>query len=343
MTTTDPTTPEAAGTPFVVLGATGAVGHHVAALLATRGHRVVVVSRHADQARTVADALPGATGVAGNIDDPASIAVESPGVVVNCTGTEDVAALTRWRLAGWRVVDITASSPYATDLVELDHDGPPLIVGVGLIPGVTSLLARHLVEADESVRSVTISCLVGLGEEYGDASRAWTYGQLGRTIEDPSGVFRNFSDPAVVDFPGGFGRRRAWRFDFADRAILPPEIGVAVTTRYGFDSRGAGRALALASAIPHAPAMLLRLNRLSRRAVEGTAWWAGVIETDTGARATAIGNGQSRGTAAITAIAADRLSRLDESERHARFLWDLVDIDDIRNEITEEGILIEAN
>ena len=89
--------------------------------------------------------------------------------------------------------------------------------------------------------------------------------------------------------------------------------------------------------------MLLRLNQLSRRAVEGTAWWAGVIETDTGARATAIGNGQSHGTAAITAIAADRLSRLDETERRGRFLWDLVDIDDIRAEVAAAGILIETN
>ena len=111
-----------------------------------------------------------------------------------------------------------------------------------------------------------------------------------------------------------------------------------VTTVYCFDSRVAGRALAVASAVPVAAAALRRLNRLSRSTVGGTAWWAGVIETDTGARSTAIGNGQSHGTAAVTSIAAERLAR--DIAGSARYLWDLVDAPTLIAEVSDLGILI---
>ncbi len=323
---------------IAVLGGTGAVGTDVTQILATMNHRVIAVSRHADQAQTVAAGLPNATGIAGSLGDPASLGAVEPGVAINCTGIEDATAIQRWRDAGWAIIDITASSNYATELAAAPHTGPPLVVGVGLTPGLTSVLARELVALDPATKSATISCLVGLGEEYGDASRNWTYGQLGRRIEDATGPFRNFSSPEPITFPGGFGTRPAWRFDFADRGLLPAELGVHVTTRYCFDSRLAGRALATAAAVPKAPDAMRRLNRLSRRTVAGTAWWAGVVETDTGARATAIGNGQSHGTAAVTAIAADSLAR-PTAPSDARYLWDLIDTDALRSELAGLGVL----
>lgn len=322
---------------MLVLGGTGAVGTHVATLLAGRDHQVLVGSRHLDQADAVAAGIHGAEARHVDIADPESVS-DTPGVAVNCTGIEDAVAVQRWRDAGWGVIDITASSPYASELAQAPTVGPPLLVGVGLIPGLTSVLARDLVARNPSTTSVTISCLVGLGEDYGDASRNWTYGQLGRPIDDRSDTFRNFSEPDTIEFPAGFGRRPAWRFDFADRALLPEHLGVPVTTRYSFDSRVAGRALAVASAVPAAAAALRRLNRLSRSTVGGTAWWAGVIETDTGARTTAIGNGQSHGTAAVAAIAAERLTRTRGTT--PRYLWDLIDAAELITESADLGILV---
>lgn len=322
---------------MLVLGGTGAVGRHVATLLAERDHHVLVGSRHLDQAEAVAAGIDGAEARHVDIGHPESVS-ETPGVAVNCTGIEDAVSVQRWRDAGWGVIDITASSPYASELAQAPTAGPPLLVGVGLIPGLTSVLARDLVARNPSTTSVTISCLVGLGEDYGNASRDWTYAQLGRPIDDRSDTFRNFSEPDTIEFPAGFGRRPAWRFDFADRALLPEHLGVPVTTRYCFDSRVAGRALAVASAVPVAAAALRRLNRLSRSTVGGTAWWAGVIETDTGARSTAIGNGQSHGTAAVTSIAAERIA-LDRASS-ARHFWDLVDAPTLIAEVSDLGILI---
>jgi len=324
---------------IAVIGATGAVGSAVAAQLAGKGRTVVAVSRDANRAATVAAPLRSAVGVAGVFSDPASLGAIEPGVAINRTGIEDLDAIRRWRAAGWSMIDITASSRYATELAAEPLEGPPLLVGVGLVPGLTSVLARMLVTGEVTASAVTISCLIGLGENYGDASRRWTLEQLGRSVGDADGAsYRNFSDPEMIEFPGGFGRRPAWRFDFADRALLPGPLGVDVTTRYCFDSRLAGRALALASAVPGAPELIRRLGRATRRVVQGTAWWAGVIETDTGKRAWALGDGQSVGTATITAIAADRLAAIDSAR--CRYLWDVIEPDQLISQTAAAGILV---
>ncbi len=334
--TAQPDSPSTRRPSIAVLGATGAVGAQVAAILDAKGHDVIAVSRHADRATAAPPAK--SASVRGEFTDPASIGDIAPGIAVNCTGIEDLGAVQRWRDAGWAMIDITASSPYANQLANATHTGPPVIVGVGLTPGLTSVLARHLVASDPTATAVTIACLVGLGEDYGDASRDWTYRQLGRHIEDPHAAFRNFSDPETLEFPGGFGRRPAWRFDFADSALLTQELDVAVTTRYCFDSRLAGRALATASAIPKLPDILRRINKLSRRTIGGTAWWAGIVETDTGHRATAIGNGQSHSTAAVTALAADQLTRSEQTK--ARYLWDLIDTKELQVDLAPLGVLV---
>jgi hypothetical protein len=323
---------------IAVIGATGAVGSAVAAQLAGKGRNVFAVSRDVNRAASVAAPFRSAVGVAGVFSDPTTLSGIEPGVAINCTGIEDLDAIRRWRAAGWSMIDITASSRYATELAAESLDGPPLLVGVGLVPGLTSVLARRLVASEANASAVTISCLIGLGENYGQASREWTLGQLGQSVGDSNGSsFRNFSDPEIIEFPGGFGKRPAWRFDFADRALLPGPLDVDVTTRYCFDSRFAGRALALASAVPGAPELIRRLGRGTRRAVRGTAWWAGVIETDTGKRAWALGDGQSVGTATIAAIAADRLAAIDSAQ--CRYLWDVIDNDQLITQATAAGIL----
>ena len=300
------------------------------------------MSRDAERAEAIAALLPDTIGLRGSLADPSSLDVDQPGIAINCTGIEDLDAIRRWRRAGWAMIDITASSAYALALAAEPLGGPPLVVGVGLTPGLTSMLARELMLADPDASSVTISCLVGLGENYGDASRAWTLGQLGRRVGELDGTsFRNFSDPETIACPGGFGRRPAWRFDFADRSLLAKLLGVQVTTRYCFDSRLAGRALAIASAVPGSPELIQHLGRTTRRAVHGTAWWAGVIEADTGKRVWALGDGQSHGTSAITAIAADRLASAGNPE--ARYLWDVIVADDLIAEAAASGILIDTN
>lgn len=292
----------------VVLGGAGAVGRQVSRHLVRLGHHVVVAGRNKATIQAVVSDLPEATARVVDFtgaDGPTDAG--SPGIAINCTGIESAESVEHWREHGWGFVDITASSTFAAQLAAAPSDGPALVFGVGLIPGLTGLMCSEIMARQPQTSSITASCLLGLAEEYGNAAQDWTYAQLGREVEGSRGTFRNFSEPAAVDFPGGFGRRMAWRFDFADRVLLPPHLGVEIETRLCFDSRLAGRALAAASALPRVLGALRTISPATRRSIGRSTWWAATLETNDGPAGWAIGDNQSAGTGLMVALIVDQM------------------------------------
>lgn len=312
--------------PFVIVGATGAVGRRLAGHLVVMGHHVTVASRDAKRADALAAQLPGvhAHAIDPRRQDPLGD-LAPPGIVVDCTGLESTSVTQRLLHGGWDVIDITADGRHTAALLELDAIDAALLVGVGLMPGLSTLLAVRLHELDPGCAAITLSALVGLGDDYGEASKRWTYGQVGRPLPDRPGT-RGFTQSEIVDFPGGFGRRRAWQVDFADGVLVPARLGIPVTTRYCFDSRLAGAALSLAARAPGAPDFLRDHPDLTHPPRHATDWYAFVAQTDTGARLSGLGRSQADSTAAMVALAADRLA----NSEHAGHLTtpDLLDLDD---------------
>jgi hypothetical protein len=301
------------------------------------GHDVTVTSRDAQRAATAAEAI-GCTGSAAI--DPSRpdqmAALGTPGIVVDCTGLESIEVTRALLEQGWKVVDITADGRHTRALLDLDPADSTLLLGVGLMPGLSSILAANLLQTSPHARSLTISALVGLGDDYGDASKRWTYSQIGSSLPDQPGT-RGFTDGRNIDFPGGFGRRRAWQVDFADRVLLRQRYGVDVKTRYCFDSRSAGAALALPAKIPGLPKLLTRHPDLTRPPKRSTDWYAFVAQTDTGQRISGLGRSQAASTAAMVALATDRFAR--SSMKGTLATLDLVEIDDITSN-PALGILI---
>ena len=119
----------------------------------------------------IAAPMPNAIGVRGLLADPSSLDVDEPGIAINCTGIEDLDAIRSWRRAGWAMIDITASSQYALALAGEPLDGPPLVVGVGLTPGLTSVLARELVLADPEIVGEAVTT-AGAGGGHADQGAA---------------------------------------------------------------------------------------------------------------------------------------------------------------------------
>jgi hypothetical protein len=80
----------------------------------------------------------------------------------------------------------------------------------------------------------------------GDRLR-WTVDNLNKRFEASgvTGTVGSLADPKTTLFPGGYGRRRAYRFDFADQHVLARTLGVErVATRLCFDSGALTRLLA---------------------------------------------------------------------------------------------------
>ena len=325
------------GSRVLVLGGAGAVGQHTTRQLIRLGHRVVVSGRTPGPLHHLAQSDAGIEVVAAGARDHATLrGAGSVDAVVNTTGLVDRAIVQPWLDEGVPFVDIAAAGQEIRRLEQCDASRATLLLSVGLLPGLSTLIAADLATRDPDTTSITIGALLGVGEDYGDASRRWTISRLGDRVDGPDGPFRNFTEPIPIDFPGGFGTRNAYRFDFADHYVLSRDLDVPVTTAYCMDSRLANTALTLVARIPGAPRALLAANRASRRAAKGSDWWAASITTDNNAT-WALGRAQSESTGVLTAIATDRLLAAG-AESGVRHIHQILELDDIRDELPGLGI-----
>jgi len=75
-------------------------------------------------------------------------------------------------------VDVSASYAFLREVERLDalarEHRATGVLSVGLVPGLTNLLAKRCAQVLDSVRSLDISVLLGLGGAHGEAAVRWT-------------------------------------------------------------------------------------------------------------------------------------------------------------------------
>jgi hypothetical protein len=194
----------------------------------------------------------------------------------------------------------------------------PVLVGVGLAPGLTNLLAAAV--HDTRPGPIDIALLVGAGERHGAAATAWSYRLLGKRFGDPDGrLVRNYTRPRRFDLPGQ-GRRRLYRADFADRHALSRDLAVPVRTYFGVDSRLATTLLAGLTWIPGASRAPQGLH------LPGTDRWLALARAADGTTRWATGRRQSHATAVMAAAAARVAVRLPAAVQHLHTVLTLADV-----------------
>jgi len=295
----------------LIIGGTGAIGHHVARLLADTGHDVLVSSRDGDRAAATARQIPGASPVVidtanGHLDLPTEVSL-----VVDCTGTGQVAVALAAASAGADLIDISATTTHLSAIADLDQvfakANSRAATGVGLAPGLSTLLARA-VHDPERPEPITINGILDTRDEHGPGSAAFTMGKIGTDFRDPTtgAMVRNFTDLHRPSLPAGFGKLLVARADFPDQQTLTRALGVPVITNYGFTSAVTTLAVTAATRIPGAGTLLGRIAQMTSRPT-GTGPWLITAETPR-RRVWASGIGQAIGTAALVRLAADRLT-----------------------------------
>ncbi|MFB9880168.1 NAD-dependent epimerase/dehydratase family protein [Planobispora siamensis] len=295
----------------LVLGGYGAVGAGIVAELRRRGEEALAAGRNPRLADVVVD-----------LREPRSLAAALPGVdvVVNAAGAEDPTVAEAVTGAGAAFVDITATTGYVAALERLTPCAPVLL-SVGLAPGLTNLLAAE-VHGESPDTPIDIALLLGAGERHGEASTAWAYGLLGRGFRDPATGrrIRNYTLARHFVLPGQ-GPRRLYRADYSDQHVLTRDLGVAVRTYFGLDSGAATAALAALTWVPGASKAPRGLHPpggdrwlAMARGRDGTTRWLG-------------GRGQSRATAAIAATAARAAAGLPAGVHHLHRVLRLADLD----------------
>ncbi|NKS33286.1 sugar nucleotide-binding protein [Rhodococcus hoagii] len=276
----------------LVLGGYGAVGASLVRHLRAAGIESSAAGRDAARADVQLDLAD--TGAL----EAAARAVD---VVVNASGRENADVARAAVRAGAVFVDITATTSYSRELERIEG---PVLLGVGLAPGLTGLLASEV--AATGAGPVEILVGIGAGERHGAAAAEWTYRLLGERFDDPDGSpVRNFTRPQSISLPPAVSSEyRAFpavRADFADQHVLTAGLGVPVRTYLRMDSRIATLGLATLTWVP-----ALRSSAPTR--MWGSDRWIALARNADGASRWATGRGQSEGTAAITAWAVARLA-----------------------------------
>ncbi|WP_336083819.1 NAD-dependent epimerase/dehydratase family protein [Nocardia sp. SSK8] len=306
----------------LVLGGYGAVGAHLVRLLRAAGIRALAAGRDPVRADRVVD-LASASSLGAALSDVS--------IVVNCAGVEDIRLVEECVRRDIVFVDISATSGYVQDLERVDG---PVVLGVGLAPGMTSALAVAALTDDPGPVDIMIG--LGAGEHHGPAATAWTYQLLGQRFPDPDGSdLRNFTRPTHFAVPGAAGYRRfpAVRADFADQHRLTHQFSVPVRSYLRLDSRLATLGLASLTWIPP-------LRALTPKHLPGTDTWVVLARTADGTTRWATGHGQSLATAAVAAITVEELA----SHRITTPTWlhDILHLDQLLHRLPATGVEITA-
>jgi saccharopine dehydrogenase-like NADP-dependent oxidoreductase len=274
----------------LILGGYGAVGSPVVAALRGEGHEAVTAGRDRTRADRAVDLRE--PGLCGYRD-----ALDGVDVVVNAAGVEDPTVVALAAAAGVAFVDITATTGYVAALERLEMPAPVLL-SVGLAPGLTNLLAADL-HARQPTAGIDLAVLLGAGDAHGAAAEEWSIGLLGRRFRDPAtgAAVRNFGSPRTFALPG-YGRRRLYRADFSDQHVLTRDLGVPVRTYFGLDSRAATAALALLTRVPTAGRLATGVS------LPGSDAWLVLAESGNGRTRWAAGRDQSHATGTLAAVAA---------------------------------------
>lgn len=237
------------GNRVLIVGGYGNDGQRIARLLADDlGDRLLIGGRRLrNAARFAATLLSGATARRVDINDPASYASALEGVsaVIMCLDTTELAFPHACVTRAVRYIDISASYEVIERLDFLqDLAGAhraTIICSVGLAPGLSNLLAKACVRStDESVASVDVHLLFGLGDRHGKAALEWLVDRLYRRFavgpRDARHEAWPFEEHARAQFPPPFGERATYRFDFSDQHTLPQTLGVpCVSTWVTYD------------------------------------------------------------------------------------------------------------
>ena len=308
----------------LVVGGYGAVGRHAAdGLRGEPGVEVIVAGRHPS---------PDSSAVRLDVGDAAALAASLDGVdaVLMCAERDNAAVARACFERGVHYVDVSASPGVLTEIEGLDelarHHRATAVLSVGLAPGVTNLLARHVMDMS-GVSEVDIGVLIGAGEHHGPAAIAWTLDGLGE-----------LDGSWTMPFPAPFGDRTVHRFPFSDQSTLPATLGItAARTGLALDSR-LTTALIAAAGRP-AVARFLRRPRVRAALLAalarihlGSDGFAVVARAGT-VRASFGGRSQSRATGLVAAALVLRLdtmpvgvAHVDQLVEPVAFLTELADV-----------------
>ncbi|HJQ28963.1 MAG TPA: saccharopine dehydrogenase NADP-binding domain-containing protein, partial [Rubrobacter sp.] len=331
------------GTDILITGGYGTVGRLIAADLAPEfPERLVVAGRSAEKAAQLAAGLGhGVRGRQVDVGDSGSIeaALDGVGVVLSCIDQPEPHLLRAAIERGLAYTDIAphlmTRRPTKAMKAEAVQRGARIVLGAGLAPGISSLLARLGADRVGAVESVESNVLLSVGDTYGPASRAYLLEEISLSyavrLDGNDLPMRPFGGSARIKFPRPLGERTAYLFPFSDQVFFPETLGARTAlSRLALDPPWLGtllsalvrlRVTVMLGRRAGAEERVQRLTARLKRCYEGRDFYSVVVEVrgaHGSVRASLIGHGQ----ASATAIGAAALVRaLAEGEVEQPGVW----------------------
>jgi saccharopine dehydrogenase (NAD+, L-lysine forming) len=310
------------GTDILITGGYGTVGRRIAADLAPDySGRVVVAGRSAEKAAQLAAELGhGVRGRRVDVGDLGSVeaALDSVGLVMSCIDQPEPHLLRAAIASGLAYTDIAphlmTRRPTEAMRAEAVQTGARIVLGTGLAPGISSLLARLGADRVGVVESVESNVLLSVGDSFGPASRTYLLEEVALhyavRIDDTELPMRPFAASARVTFPRPLGERKTYLFPFPDQVFFPETLGARTAlSRLALDPLWLGtllsalvglRVTAMLRRRAGAEERLQRLTAWLQRRYEGRDFYGVAVEVH-GARGrvrvSLVGHGQASGTA----------------------------------------------
>jgi saccharopine dehydrogenase (NAD+, L-lysine-forming) len=245
-------------TDILIVGGYGVVGRRIAAQLSPRfPHRVVIAGRDERRAQVLCRELGHGTRARRiDVEDLTTIgpALDGVGTVMMCVVQRELHLLRSSIARGIAYTDIAPRLAFwevGDELIaEARRTGARIVLGAGLSPGISNMMARKLAKTIGHVDSIETSILLSLGDEYGPDSLQHV---LDAVIQ-PFNVLENgrrheaapFSSGKRVDFPAPIGARTAYLFPWSDVVYYPKTLGARTSLgRFALEPAWIGRFLAL--------------------------------------------------------------------------------------------------
>ena len=156
-------------------GGYGAVGRRMAARLAPLyPDRVIVSGRNVTTATQLSSDLGyGVRARHIDVDNRTSVnnALDGVGMVVSCVQQREQHLLRAAIGYGLAYTDISRRLPFWRGIEGMNADarrtGARVLLGAGLSPGISNVMARQLVEKCQTADEIEMSILLGIGDEFG--------------------------------------------------------------------------------------------------------------------------------------------------------------------------------
>lgn len=210
---------------ILILGAYGNVGSMIARSLIEKSDvHVIVAGRRYAEAQKKADEF-GERATAREITVSTELdcdaALQDVDLAVVCFDLSDDRFPRACLERGIDYLDISAEPEVLSRIEALDdlakEQGATALVSIGLMPGISSLMAKHGVEKFGEAKRVDNVALLGLGEVFGSASANWTISHYGDRYE---------VNRIEINMGEKFGLRTVYRFAFADQYVIEKTLPI---------------------------------------------------------------------------------------------------------------------